>query len=48
VTAVLVAHAGSCTAGAVSPVSPGLEAITAAKADLARGALAWLEQRWAN
>jgi hypothetical protein len=46
VTAVLVAHAGFCTAGAVWPTTPGLEAITSAKNTLARGALAWLRQRW--
>jgi len=46
VTAVLVAHAGFCAAGAVWPTTPGLEPITAAKNTLARGALAWLKQRW--
>jgi Phosphotransferase enzyme family len=46
VTAVLVAHAGFCAAGAVWPPTRGLEAITAAKAELARGALGWLTRRW--
>jgi len=48
VTALLVAHAGSCAASASWPVTQGLEAITAAKADLARGAISWLEERWAD
>jgi hypothetical protein len=48
VTAVLVAHAGSCAASASWPMTPGLEAITAAKANLARGAISWLEERWVD
>jgi hypothetical protein len=48
VTGVLVAHAGSCAASAVWPTSPGLEPITAAKAELAGGALAWLKERWVD
>jgi aminoglycoside phosphotransferase (APT) family kinase protein len=45
VTGILAAHAGFLTAGAVSPAAPGLEAITAAKASLAVGALCWLRMR---
>ncbi|HVQ93508.1 MAG TPA: phosphotransferase [Mycobacteriales bacterium] len=45
VTAVLAAHAGFCVAGALTPPTPGLEPITAAKQHLGHGALAWLEQR---
>lgn len=44
ITAVLAAHAGFCLAGALEPVSAGLEPIAAAKLRLGLGTLAWLAQ----
>jgi hypothetical protein len=48
VTAILAAHAGFLLAGGLAPTTPGLEAIGAAKLELARGALAWLRSRLAD
>jgi hypothetical protein len=45
IDAILVAHAGFLLAGGLAPAPPGLEAITAAKRRLGRGAVRWLERR---
>ncbi|MDY7106669.1 MAG: hypothetical protein S0880_36295 [Actinomycetota bacterium] len=47
IDAVLAAHAGFCAAGALEDVEPGLEAIPAAKQELAVAALSWLRRRLA-
>ncbi len=45
VDAVLGAFAGFCITGGLHSIEPGLEPIGAAKRELGRGALGWLEQR---
>jgi Ser/Thr protein kinase RdoA (MazF antagonist) len=45
IDAILAAHTGFLLAGGLSPPTPGLEAITAAKLHLAQGALTWLHHR---
>ena len=48
IDAILAAHAGFLLAGGLAPATPGLEAITAAKRRLGRGAVRWLERRRAS